>query len=85
MNKPSKVAEQAERIPISIASVLRSADFQRGVAEYRARKKPDFENTSDQYELGRQFAAIAPRDLPITTSSGRLNTKAVTIYRRHVG
>jgi hypothetical protein len=65
----SKVADQADTTQVSIRSIMRSPAFRRGVEEYRARKRPDFDCGGDDwnYERGRQFAAIAPHDLSITS------------------
>jgi hypothetical protein len=81
----SKAPKQAETELVSVASIMRSPAFLRGVEEYRARKRPDFDQENNwQYERGRQWAAIAPRDLAITTPSGRLNRKALAIFERNI-
>jgi hypothetical protein len=80
----SEVAKQADIEIVSTAAIMRDPSFLRGVEEYRARKRPNFESTDWAYERGRQFAAIAPRDLPITTPTGRLNRKALAIFVKDI-
>ena len=60
----SKVAEQADIEMVSTTAVVRHPSFLRGVEEYRARKRPDFEWNDWEYERGSQWAAIAPCDPP---------------------
>jgi hypothetical protein len=78
-----EVAEQAETEMVSAASVMRHPSFLRGVEEYRARKRPNFEDADWNYERGRQWAAIAPRNLKVFTR-GRLNRVALLIFQRHI-
>ena len=59
----SEVAKQADTELVSTAAIMRDPSFLRGVEEYRARKRPNFECTDWGYERGRQWAAIAPRNL----------------------
>jgi hypothetical protein len=80
----SKVAKQADIEMVSTAAVMRHPSFIRGVEEYRARKRPDFECDDWEYERGRQFAAIAPRNLSIFTPSGRLSRQAIAIFDRNI-
>jgi hypothetical protein len=80
----SEVAEQADTVMVSTASLMRQPSFLRGVEEYRARRRPDFECDDWQYERGRQWAAIAPRNLNIFTSSGRVSRLALAIFNRNI-
>lgn len=73
---------------ISTLSIMRSAAFRYGVADYRKGRAPrtDYETTDDRllYEYGRQFGAIAPRNLLIVLpETQQLNPKAVKFYLRH--
>jgi hypothetical protein len=81
---PRKVAEQAETELVEVTTIMLSPSFRRGVEEYRARRKPNFEDGDWAYERGRQFAAITPPDLPITTPKGRLTRKALAIFVRNI-
>jgi hypothetical protein len=80
----SEVAKQADTEVVSTAAIMRHPSFLRGVQEYRARKRPQFECNDWEYEYGRQFAAIAPRNLKLFTASGALNRIAVAIYNRNI-
>jgi len=68
----------------TVEKVMRDPDFRRGFAEYRAGKAPDFDKERREdwaYERGRQFAAIAPRDMVIVLPRKRqLNPKAVKLF-----
>ena len=81
---PSKVAEQADTELVSVPTIMRHPSFRRGVEEYRARKRPNFECDDWAYEHGRQFAAIAPRNLKLFTANGALNRVAVAICNRNI-
>jgi hypothetical protein len=81
---PSEVAGQADIEMVPVATLMLSPSFGQGVEEYRARTRPNFEKDDWEYERGRQFAAIAPRDLPITSPNGRLNRKALAIFVRDI-
>jgi len=48
--RPPKVAEQADTELVSVATIMLSPSFRRGVEEYRARKKPNFEDTDWAYD-----------------------------------
>jgi hypothetical protein len=63
---------QADTIDVSAASIIRDPLFRHGVEEYRAGKRPDFDKfTIDtgawEYERGRLWAALAPRNLKVST------------------
>lgn len=82
----SEVAKQADTEMVSTAAIMRYPSFLRGVEEYRARKRPNFDRecTDWGYERGRQWAAIAPRNLNIFTPSGRLSRQALAIFDRNI-
>jgi hypothetical protein len=62
--------------------IMSSQDFRRGVAEFRTGKPPNFETASWEYERGRQFGAVAPRNMVIVTRRRRLNQKALRFFKR---
>jgi hypothetical protein len=69
----------------TIASVMASAAFRRGVDDVRRQRPPRFDAEEsdglDSYERGRLFAAIAPRTMPVL-KNGRLHPPAVAICRK---
>jgi len=74
---------QGDTHRVSAEEILCSAEFQRGVADMRAGRRPHFDDEKDRYEWGRQFAAVVPRNLPLMVMAGRAaNPKAVTLLRR---
>lgn len=74
--------DQAETKPATTWKIMRSADFARGVAEVREGLPPNFDaNDSWNYERGRQFGLIVPRNLPLY--QGRLiNPVALRLCER---
>lgn len=72
---------------VKITYIMLRAQFWHGVNDYRAgkpfRKAYDMEWSKDgtawHYERGRQFAAIAPRDMPLRSGRG-LNPAAVRLF-----
>ena len=74
---------QANTTPITAKTLLRDASFQRGVADMLVGRAPRFdEQDIFGYEWGRQFGAIAPRDLPLVIKS-TANPKAVKLLKRY--
>ena len=71
------------------AWIMRQRKFMLGVEDLRAGRDfhPDYDlwHGGDQwpYEQGRLWAALAPRGMPVKIN-GRVNPKAVMVYRRHV-
>jgi hypothetical protein len=77
---------QVETRSVSIESIMRTAAFRHGVNDVRKGRTPRFDKWGDgddwDYERGRQFGIIAPRDLEVVIQ-GRLNPNAVMFFRRH--
>lgn len=84
--------EQVATKPITVQQIMRSAAFQRGVADVRAGRRPRFDsNTRDgadigrvtndawDYERGRQWATVAPRSMPVIRGR-KVNLKAINVY-----
>jgi hypothetical protein len=73
--------EQVETKRVSVESIMRRANFKRGVEDVRAGRAPTFDEFGDDwtYERGRQWASIAPVSMPIKLN-GELNPKAVALY-----
>ena len=77
----SGTVKQIKDYPISDTAIMRHPEFRQGVEDFRTRKRPDFDFDRHSgryrdgdgwyYERGRQFAALAPRDLPITSREAR--------------
>ena len=77
---------QVETRYTTIPKIMRSAAFQRGVAEVRAGRPPDFDGIEDgndawDYERGRQWAVIAPRMMPVMKGR-KVNPQAVALFNR---
>lgn len=78
--------------------ILRQASFQRGVADMRAGRRPCFDDeiATDKlffindvghtmgalYEYGRQFGAVAPRDLPLMIARAA-NPAAIALLKTY--
>jgi hypothetical protein len=90
--------QQVRTRPLSTESVMASESFLRGVSDARRGLAPRFDGlevvvmldndrafTDSQwnYERGRQFAILAPRDLRVMRSDGvRVNEAALAICKR---
>jgi hypothetical protein len=74
-----------EQVPLessSTSTIMRRAEFARGLAEVRAGRAPDYDAHDDllwAYERGRQFGRVAPLNMPLRFR-GRLNPKAVALF-----
>jgi hypothetical protein len=67
---------------------MRTAAFRRGVADVRAGRKPRFDEQAEgdhwDYERGRQFAVLAPRNMQIVLlQTKQLNPEAVEFFKQH--
>ena len=76
--------EQLPTVPVSIAEIMASPLFERGVKDARAGRgfPPDYDILEDKlwaYERGRQWARLAPRSLPLKVN-GKLNPQALRHY-----
>jgi hypothetical protein len=74
-------------VKVTVEWVMRHPDFRRGFSDYRRGRKPDFDDPDRKwkwlYEWGRQFAAVAPRDMVIVLAKKRtLNPKAIKLFER---
>jgi hypothetical protein len=72
--------------PTTIDEIMSSPKFALGVADVRAGRgiRPDYDlwghdNDRWNYERGRQWATLAPRDVPLKIA-GKLNPRAVRLY-----
>jgi hypothetical protein len=92
-HSPAKtVPPQAETAEAPIMEIVRNPLFRRGVAEVRAGEHPCFDDDEAYldgfawvYEWGRQFAVLAPPDLPLVLPQGRqLNPEAVELFEAYV-
>lgn len=80
--------KQADPDLVASEIIVGSHAFRRGVSEVRTGRQPRFDDevlVQDgmqwAYEWGRQFALIAPPDLPlISPDEGTLNPKAVYLF-----
>jgi hypothetical protein len=70
--------EQVATTVTTVEKIMRSAAFKRGVQDKREGRPPSDADDWD-YERGRQWAAIAPADMPVTID-GRLNPKAKRLF-----
>jgi hypothetical protein len=80
------VADQCPVVRTTVSAIMRDPNFRRGVADYRRGIRPDFDVDDGYwaYERGRQWASIAPRDMPVTLPNERtLNPKAVQLFKSH--
>ena len=69
---------------ISHTRFMRHPAFRREFTEYRAGLPPAFDTIDEealQYEIGRQFAVICPRDVSLLLSNGKLNSAANELYK----
>jgi hypothetical protein len=84
--------KQLKTVKVSVASIMRTAAFGRGVEEVRAGKPPDFDRESMRaaaidsvgcddwaYERGRQWALRAPQSMRLYIGRG-LNPAAVRLF-----
>ena len=77
--------EQEPTQPVSVPTIMRCRAFAAGVSDARAGLafRSDYERweTNDQwnYERGRAWATLAPRDVPLKRN-GKLNERAVTWF-----
>jgi hypothetical protein len=70
---------QIPTIRTTVRRIMASREFERGAADVRAGRKPDFETDSWDYERGRQWATMAPPDMPIKVGK-RVNPSAMLIF-----
>jgi hypothetical protein len=86
------VPSQADSRQASLSDIVWHAAFRRGVTEVRNGRHPRFDDDDAfhdgvawVYEWGRQFAVLAPPDLPLVLpDEGALNPKAVELFRSFV-
>ncbi len=84
-----EVAKQADTFEAPFRDIVWNAAFRRGVAEVRSGRRPRFDDdvafkdgVAWVYEWGRQFAVLAPPDLPLVLpDEGQLNPQAVDLFR----
>jgi hypothetical protein len=78
---------QAETHRVTVESIMRTAAFRRGVADVRVGRRPRFDDHKEadswHYERGRQFGAIAPRNLPVMLGK-RLNPAALEFFDKDI-
>jgi hypothetical protein len=81
------MADQIKTRKISIKSIMRDPKFTLGVADARAGKPfpPDYDSWRDDrwaYERGRQWAALAPRNVRLK-HNGKITEIAHSWFLRH--
>lgn len=79
-----RVAPQTETRAIRLTRFMKNPAFRRGFSETRAGLLPDFDASDEdafQYEIGRQFAVICPRNIPLLLPNGRLNPVASDAFK----
>ena len=67
---------------------MRSEAFRRGVEDARAGRRPRFDGEPDDqwdYERGRQFGVLAPRNMPVLVprTKKQLNPAAIKFFLAH--
>ncbi len=75
--------EQADTVLVSEESIVRSKEFNAGVADVRRGRAPRFDDPIGRdwdYERGRQWALIAPMQMP-PKIDGKANPEAVKLLR----
>jgi hypothetical protein len=80
----TRVAHQTETRAISLTRFMKTSAFRRGFSESRAGLLPDFDASDEdafQYEVGRQFAVICPRNIPLLLPNGKLNPAASDVFK----
>lgn len=77
-----QVAKQVVTRGISHTGFMRHPAFRRGFTEYRAALPPDFDSEENafQYEIGRQFAVVCPRHIPLLLANRTLNPAASDLF-----
>jgi hypothetical protein len=77
MRRPEQVPTERT----TLAAIMRSRAFHRGVAEVRAGHPPNYECDSWEYEYGRLWAITAPKNMPVMIGR-RINPAAIDVYIR---
>ena len=83
-----RVARQIETRAISHTRFMRHPAFRRGFAEYRTGLPPDFDMLDEevlQYEIGRQFAVVCPRNITLLLANRKLNPAASELFKSFSG
>lgn len=82
----SRERDQVATEPITIIEIMSRPTFHLGVADARAGRRYhayyDFWDTNGQwdYERGRQWAALAPRNVPLKRADGRITPEAMRYF-----
>ena len=83
IQREQRVARQLETRAIS-QRFMRHPAFRREFTEYRAGLPPDFDTIGEevlQYEIGRQFSVVCPRNVSLLLSNGKLNSAASELFQ----
>ena len=76
--------EQADTAPTTPREIMRHPDFRAGFNDVRAGHPPRFDEFAAhwEYERGRHYAVVAPRDLPLFVgpTGHKLNPDALLDY-----
>lgn len=80
--------EQCETVQTTIWAIMRSAAFRAGVNDVRTGRPARFDeftgaNEDWSYERGRQWATLAPMNMPLLIGR-RINPKAEAVWDRGV-
>jgi hypothetical protein len=76
------MTEQVPTSNSSIPTIMNHPHFARGLDDARRGKPFDADLVDDYwaYDRGRLFGAIAPLAMPLRTTAGGLNLKAIQLY-----
>jgi hypothetical protein len=82
--------DQIPTRPVTREEIMGQPQFVLGVADARAgrRYRADYDlwttNGQWNYERGRMWATLAPRNVPLKTSDGKINVTALRYYRSEI-
>ena len=82
--------DQIPTRPVTIQEIMGQPQFVLGVADARAgrRYRADYDlwtvNGQWNYERGRMWATLAPRNVPLKNGDGKINVAALRYYRSEI-
>jgi hypothetical protein len=84
--KLQKCETNSEKVATRVEQIMASVAFRHGVADVRCGRPPRFDTETEGgwlYDWGRQFAVLAPLDMPIVMKRKReLNPRAIELFCR---